>query len=96
MHPLRCARPKSTSKFFANVLMGNSEFSPPLTFSYATCGNLDHLSPGDEELRALSPVRGRRLRVSWPPQDNSTGFTKIAAPPGEEVLCFYPVHRLDA
>jgi len=52
----------------------------PLSYSYATCGNLNYYSRGDPELRNL----GRKLRVSWATIDSSTGFTKVAALEGKD------------
>jgi len=57
--PQKCARPHGTSKFFGDIIMGHN--GRPLSYSYATCGNLNYYSRGDPELRNL----GRKLRVSW-------------------------------
>ena len=56
--PKHCERPFSKSSFFGGVLVDGD----PLSYSYATCGNLNYFHQGDEELKTL----GRKLRISWP------------------------------
>mmetsp|Transcript_35815 Transcript_35815/g.83845 ORF Transcript_35815/g.83845 Transcript_35815/m.83845 type:complete len:236 (-) Transcript_35815:1686-2393(-) len=72
-----CERPAEKSAFFPDVLVNGEQ----LTYSYATCGNLNYYLTGSPELRTFP----RRLRVSWATINSSTGFTKVDAAEGQGV-----------
>lgn len=77
--PTVCNLPHDTSGYFpsSTVIASDGEVRP-LTYSYATCGNLNEFSANAalEQLQAFSP-----LRVVLP-GDSGSGYTIVTADPG--------------
>lgn len=86
--PLNCARPYDPSTYFPDARLGESVHSPKLSYSYETCGHLNHFTDRAATthvglLKAFAAVRP--IRVSFPGNSGS-GYTLVTLGENEPAL----------